>query len=68
MYGRIMEPADVAEQIVNALAARETLRRIAITPAYPESLDSADEHANDHGDERGAVGARAVELARSRGR
>lgn len=35
MYGRMMEPVAVAEQVVNALAARETVRRIALTPSYP---------------------------------
>ena len=42
-YGRMMDDAAVAEQVVNALAASETLRRIAITPAYaaprPSSRD-----------------------------
>ena len=37
LYGRMMEPAAVAEQVVNALASRETIRRIAITPSYPET-------------------------------
>lgn len=57
MYGRMMQPVDVAEQVVNALAARETVRRIAITPAYPESTggDAID------------GGLAAVELARTRG-
>ena len=39
MYGRIMEPAAVAEQVVNALCSKETIRRIAITPAYAEAID-----------------------------
>lgn len=39
MYGRMMEAESVAEQVVNALVSRETIRRIAITPAYPEALD-----------------------------
>lgn len=39
LYGRMMDPSSIGEQVVNALAARETLRRIAITPAYPEAVD-----------------------------
>jgi NAD(P)-dependent dehydrogenase (short-subunit alcohol dehydrogenase family) len=39
LYGRMMEPDAVAEQVVNALASRETIRRIAITPAYPEASE-----------------------------
>ncbi|MCA9512403.1 MAG: SDR family oxidoreductase [Myxococcota bacterium] len=35
MYGRVMEPEAVAEQVVNVLASRETVRRLAITPTYP---------------------------------
>jgi NAD(P)-dependent dehydrogenase (short-subunit alcohol dehydrogenase family) len=35
MYGRMMDPVSVAEQVVNALASSETIRRIAITPRYP---------------------------------
>jgi NAD(P)-dependent dehydrogenase (short-subunit alcohol dehydrogenase family) len=35
MYGRMMEAESVAEQVVNALASKETVRRIAITPHYP---------------------------------
>lgn len=34
MYGRMMDVSAVAEQVVNALSSSETLRRIAITPAY----------------------------------
>lgn len=37
-YGRLMEAEAIAEQVVNALAARETLRRIAVTPIYPEGV------------------------------
>ncbi len=33
-YGRMMTDEAVAEQVVNALCAKETLRRIAITPRY----------------------------------
>ena len=32
MYGRMMDPSAVAEQVVNALCSPETIRRIAITP------------------------------------
>jgi len=39
LYGRMMEPEAVAEQVVNALASRETIRRIAITPSYPEASE-----------------------------
>lgn len=39
LYGRMMDPKAIGEQVVNALAARETIRRIAITPSYPEALD-----------------------------
>lgn len=39
MYGRIMEPAAVAEQVVNALCSKETIRRIAITPTYAEAIE-----------------------------
>ena len=58
LYGRMMEPVDVAEQVVNALAARETLRRIAITPGFPESRG---ESAFDYG------GEAAVAMNRSQG-
>jgi NAD(P)-dependent dehydrogenase (short-subunit alcohol dehydrogenase family) len=34
MYGRMMDVSAIAEQVVNALASSETLRRIAITPRY----------------------------------
>jgi NAD(P)-dependent dehydrogenase (short-subunit alcohol dehydrogenase family) len=36
LYGRMMEAGAVAEQVVNALASRETIRRIAITPSFPD--------------------------------
>jgi NAD(P)-dependent dehydrogenase (short-subunit alcohol dehydrogenase family) len=36
LYGRMMEPIAIAEQVVNALAARETIRRIAVTPSFPD--------------------------------
>ena len=39
-YGRMMTDEAVAEQVVNALCARETLRRIAITPHYATSSDA----------------------------
>ncbi len=35
MYGRMMDPRDVAAQVVNVLASPETVRRLAITPHYP---------------------------------
>lgn len=34
MYGRMMDASAVAEQVVHALSASETVRRIAITPRY----------------------------------
>jgi hypothetical protein len=34
MFGRMMSIEAVAEQVVNALASSETVRRIAITPTY----------------------------------
>jgi NAD(P)-dependent dehydrogenase (short-subunit alcohol dehydrogenase family) len=34
MYGRTMDVASIAAQIVSALASAETVRRIAITPHY----------------------------------
>lgn len=36
LYGRVMDAESVAAQAINALAARETIRRIAITPAFPD--------------------------------
>ena len=45
MYGRMMEPTAVSEHVVNALAARETVRRIAVTPAYPEARDESIDYA-----------------------
>ena len=36
--GRIMESVAVAEQVVNAVGARESVRRIAITPSFPEAV------------------------------
>lgn len=44
LYGRLMEPGAIAEQVVNALASRETIRRIAITPSFP---DPSEDHAED---------------------
>jgi NAD(P)-dependent dehydrogenase (short-subunit alcohol dehydrogenase family) len=38
MYGRAMDAADVAEQVVHVLASRETVRRVAFTPRYPDDL------------------------------
>ena len=46
LYGRMMEPIAIAEQVVNALAARETIRRIAVTPSYP----SEEEEKLDYGE------------------
>ncbi|MCP4905146.1 MAG: SDR family oxidoreductase [bacterium] len=43
LYGRLMEPIAVAEQVVNALASRETVRRIAITPSFPDSFEDLPE-------------------------
>jgi NAD(P)-dependent dehydrogenase (short-subunit alcohol dehydrogenase family) len=42
LYGRMMDPKSVAEQVANALASRETIRRIAITPSYPDPTDMPD--------------------------
>ena len=42
MYGRAMDAASVADQVVNALASPETVRRIAITPHYPHDADAAE--------------------------
>ncbi|MFK7897397.1 MAG: SDR family oxidoreductase [Myxococcota bacterium] len=39
MYGRMMAAESVAEQAINAIASRETVRRIAITPSYPEAVE-----------------------------
>ncbi len=41
LYGRLMDAEAVAEQVVNALASRETIRRIAITPSFPENPPEA---------------------------
>jgi NAD(P)-dependent dehydrogenase (short-subunit alcohol dehydrogenase family) len=56
LYGRMMEPVAIAEQVVNALAARETIRRIAITPSYPDKEDEALDY-----------GEAAVEINRDKG-
>lgn len=56
MYGRMMDAASVAEQVVNALCSRETIRRIAITPHYPDVAESVD-----------AMGQKAVETIRGGG-
>ncbi len=58
LYGRMMDPASIGEQVVNALAARETIRRIAITPSYPEAV--SDENLAE-------TGLDALELNRERG-
>lgn len=59
MYGRMMDAASVAAQVVNALASPETVRRIAITPHYPDSAPDAGAEATE------AWGTEA--LARTRG-
>ena len=61
MYGRMMEPAAVAEQVVNALCAKETIRRIAITPNYlaAETVAEAEATAGDP-----TLGQKAVETIR----
>jgi len=56
MYGRMMDAASVAEQVVNAICAKETIRRIAITPHYAEVPESLDD-----------MGQKAVETIRSGG-
>jgi NAD(P)-dependent dehydrogenase (short-subunit alcohol dehydrogenase family) len=53
MYGRMMDASSVAEQVVNAIASKETLRRIAITPRYAEGTESV-----------AAAGQKALEAAR----
>ena len=53
MYGRMMDAESVAEQVVNAIASRETIRRIAITPHYPDVVETVDE-----------MGLKAVETVR----
>ena len=58
LYGRMMDPSAIGEQVVNALASRETLRRIAITPAYPEAV--SDENV-------APTGIDAIELNREKG-
>jgi NAD(P)-dependent dehydrogenase (short-subunit alcohol dehydrogenase family) len=57
MYGRMMEASSVAEQVVNAIASRETIRRIAITPRYATAPPGA-----------GDFGQKAVETVRSGGK
>ncbi len=65
MYGRMMDPAAVAEQVVNALASPETIRRIAITPCYAEALAvPADAQSTD----AAAQGRKAVETIRGASR
>ena len=44
MYGRAMDPAPVAEQIVNVLASSETIRRLAITPNYGDPGGNRSHH------------------------
>ncbi|MBK7947626.1 MAG: SDR family oxidoreductase [Deltaproteobacteria bacterium] len=57
MYGRMMDVSSVAEQVVNALCSRETIRRIAITPHYPDVVETVDE-----------MGQKAVETVRTGGK
>ena len=47
LYGRMMDPVSVAEQVVNALASRETIRRIAITPSYPDPSETPETPGED---------------------
>jgi NAD(P)-dependent dehydrogenase (short-subunit alcohol dehydrogenase family) len=58
LYGRMMDAASVAAQVVNALASSETVRRIAITPHYPDSAPDAGVESNE------AWGAKALERTR----
>jgi NAD(P)-dependent dehydrogenase (short-subunit alcohol dehydrogenase family) len=53
MYGRMMDAASVAEQVVNALCSKETIRRIAITPHYAEAPETPEQ-----------MGAKAVSTVR----
>jgi len=57
LYGRVMDPSAIGEQVVNAIASRETLRRIAITPAFPEAVD----------ENVAETGLDAIELNREKG-
>jgi NAD(P)-dependent dehydrogenase (short-subunit alcohol dehydrogenase family) len=43
MPGRLMEPGAVAEQVVNVLASRETVRRLAITPSAPDDAPKGED-------------------------
>ncbi len=66
LYGRMMAPESVAEQVVNALASRETIRRIAITPSFPGpgEADGADWAEAEIEQQRGAeIHARAQQAA-----
>ena len=65
MYGRMMEPAAVAEQVVNALCSPETIRRIAITPNYAEALAGP---AAPESPEKASQGRKAVETIRGAAR
>ena len=55
MYGRVMEAASIAAQVVSAIASPETVRRIAITPHYGDddviqgSIMEREEHWQDEG-------------------
>ncbi len=65
MYGRMMDAASVAAQVVNALASPETVRRIAITPRYPDSPPGSEADAGGVAEATEAWGTEA--LARTRG-
>ena len=47
LYGRMMDPSSIGEQVERTRLPRGTLRRIAITPAYPEAV--ADENLAESG-------------------
>jgi NAD(P)-dependent dehydrogenase (short-subunit alcohol dehydrogenase family) len=65
MYGRMMDPAVVAEQVVNALCSPETVRRIAITPNYAEAIALAGTSA---APSEAAQGQKAVDTIRGASR
>jgi len=63
LYGRMMDASSVAAQVVNALASPETVRRIAITPHYPDPDPGSAPDAGVEASEAWGVEA----LARTRG-
>lgn len=65
MYGRMMDAASVAAEVVNALASSETVRRIAITPRYPDSAPGSGGDGDAEAEASEAWGTEA--LARTRG-